>query len=317
MKNNQLFPIRELGSITGVNASTLRAWERRYGLLKPARTPKGHRLYTKEDVDIVERIKQLINDGHGFTSIKKIIQSASNASLLEDTKNIWQAPIHDIKTAVSDYSYARVDSVFNEISSLYPIEIVSEKFIRPLLEYYRQNDLLIAESGFFNKWLQVRFSSRFHHDNCLSHNAKKIIFSGPPEHETELMLVSNMIISQGYQAMFFGSLLPLNNIASVVEKSAAKALFIMPNQHLIEQLDDFSQSIKILNIPVFLFGETIATVGAFNEDSQKAHSTLENFTVIDRIIRSTLEPLGVKFLGNNSAVAVNIFRQQMRHQYHE
>ena len=53
MKNNQLFPIRELGSITGVNASTLRAWERRYGLLKPARTPKGHRLYTKEDVDIL------------------------------------------------------------------------------------------------------------------------------------------------------------------------------------------------------------------------------------------------------------------------
>ncbi|MDB2590104.1 MerR family transcriptional regulator [Candidatus Thioglobus sp.] len=317
MQNNQLFPIRELDSITGVNASTLRAWERRYGLLKPVRTPKGHRLYSQEDIDIVERVKQLLNDGHGFTSIKKIIQSSSNSRSLEDIQDIWQKPIHDIKTAVSDYSYARVDSVFNEISSLYPIEMVSEKFIRPLLEYYRKNDLLIAESGFFNKWLQIRFSDRFQHDNCLSHKAKKIIFSGPPEHEAELMLVSNMIISQGYQAISFGSLLPLHNIASVVEKSAAKALFIMPNQHLIEQLDDFSHLIKTLNIPVFLFGETIATVGAVNDGSQKAHSTLENFTVVDRIIRSTLEPLGVKFLGNNSAVAVNIFRKQMRHQYHE
>ena len=45
-----LIPIRELSSLTGVNSVTLRAWERRYGLLKPQRTPKGHRLYSMQDV---------------------------------------------------------------------------------------------------------------------------------------------------------------------------------------------------------------------------------------------------------------------------
>ena len=38
------FPIRVVSQRTGVNSVTLRAWERRYGLLKPLRTPKGHRL---------------------------------------------------------------------------------------------------------------------------------------------------------------------------------------------------------------------------------------------------------------------------------
>ena len=38
-----LYPIREVSRLTGVNSVTLRAWERRYGLIRPQRTPKGHR----------------------------------------------------------------------------------------------------------------------------------------------------------------------------------------------------------------------------------------------------------------------------------
>ena len=40
-------PIREVARQTGVNAVTLRAWERRYGLIVPQRTPKGHRLFSR------------------------------------------------------------------------------------------------------------------------------------------------------------------------------------------------------------------------------------------------------------------------------
>ena len=39
-----------VSSLTGVNSVTLRAWERRYNLIRPQRTAKGHRLYTQRDV---------------------------------------------------------------------------------------------------------------------------------------------------------------------------------------------------------------------------------------------------------------------------
>ncbi|MBF4212988.1 MerR family DNA-binding transcriptional regulator, partial [Pseudomonas donghuensis] len=39
----ELFPIREVARLTGVNPVTLRAWERRYGLIQPTRTESGHR----------------------------------------------------------------------------------------------------------------------------------------------------------------------------------------------------------------------------------------------------------------------------------
>lgn len=51
-----LFPIREVARLTGVNPVTLRAWERRYGLIQPLRTESGHRLYSSTDIDTVHRI---------------------------------------------------------------------------------------------------------------------------------------------------------------------------------------------------------------------------------------------------------------------
>ena len=49
-------PIRAVASLTGVNAVTLRAWERRYGLIRPLRTPSGHRMYTHQHIDQIHRV---------------------------------------------------------------------------------------------------------------------------------------------------------------------------------------------------------------------------------------------------------------------
>ena len=50
MRDDSLFSIGEVARQTGVNPVTLRAWQRRYGLVVPQRTAKGHRLYTEQDV---------------------------------------------------------------------------------------------------------------------------------------------------------------------------------------------------------------------------------------------------------------------------
>lgn len=61
--NETTLPIREISKITGVNSVTLRAWERRYGLIKPLRTSKGHRLYRAEDLERVREIQSWLSRG--------------------------------------------------------------------------------------------------------------------------------------------------------------------------------------------------------------------------------------------------------------
>jgi DNA-binding transcriptional MerR regulator len=57
------FTIRSVSALTGVNPNTLRAWERRYGLLSPERTPSGYRMYTQADVDRLRAVQDLLNRG--------------------------------------------------------------------------------------------------------------------------------------------------------------------------------------------------------------------------------------------------------------
>ena len=56
-------PIGEIARRSGVSEATLRAWERRYGLLEPERTDGGHRRYREQDVEQVRRVVALIEEG--------------------------------------------------------------------------------------------------------------------------------------------------------------------------------------------------------------------------------------------------------------
>jgi DNA-binding transcriptional MerR regulator len=58
--------IGEVADELGVNTSLLRYWEKEFGTLRPKRTNKGERLYTKDDIAQLRKIQHLVKD-KGFT----------------------------------------------------------------------------------------------------------------------------------------------------------------------------------------------------------------------------------------------------------
>jgi DNA-binding transcriptional MerR regulator len=69
-----LLPIRSVARITGINPITLRAWERRYDLIRPTRTPAGHRLYSQQDIRTIQRIQELAEGGMGMARIAALLE---------------------------------------------------------------------------------------------------------------------------------------------------------------------------------------------------------------------------------------------------
>ena len=57
------YSIGDVAERCGINPVTLRAWQRRYGLLKPQRSEGGHRLFDEEDIQRIEEIKRWISNG--------------------------------------------------------------------------------------------------------------------------------------------------------------------------------------------------------------------------------------------------------------
>lgn len=62
----RLFRIGEVSRLTGVKAFVLRYWEQEIPTLQPVKTPTGHRLYRRADIDTVFEIKRLLYED-GFT----------------------------------------------------------------------------------------------------------------------------------------------------------------------------------------------------------------------------------------------------------
>jgi len=62
----ETFRIGEVCRLTSTKAFVLRYWETEFPMLRPLKTPKGHRLYHREDIETVLEIKRLLYQ-EGFT----------------------------------------------------------------------------------------------------------------------------------------------------------------------------------------------------------------------------------------------------------
>lgn len=90
--NQALYPIREVSRITGVNSITLRAWERRYGLIEPVRTESGHRLYTEAHIQQVQQAVVLTQQGIPISRVKSVIEQTAS-SMPDMAANLSQSSV--------------------------------------------------------------------------------------------------------------------------------------------------------------------------------------------------------------------------------
>ena len=160
-------PIREVARQTGVNAVTLRAWERRYGLIVPQRTPKGHRLFNADHVQRIQTILTWLNRGVPVSQVKQLIDNAQPVD--DSVENEWQNLRQTLIQAIGQLAERRVDDVFNQAMALYPPRTLCEQLLLPLLKELEQRWQgqfgAQMERVFFHSWLRSKFGARMYHNN--------------------------------------------------------------------------------------------------------------------------------------------------------
>jgi len=67
------YKVGTMAKLTGLSPAVLRAWERRYGLLHPERGPGGQRLYTDQDLLVLRRVRQLLDEGRSIGEAVRVV----------------------------------------------------------------------------------------------------------------------------------------------------------------------------------------------------------------------------------------------------
>jgi DNA-binding transcriptional MerR regulator len=155
--SDELLPIREVVRLTGVNPVTLRAWERRYGLIQPVRTEGGHRLYSAQDVATIRSIMLWTDRGVSVSKVGSILTrnaSAANAppsqpAAVDAAAGEWQQWQQSLLQALQQFDQARLDQLYGQVFSTYPLSVAFEQVLMPV--WYQQR----LESGFghVSQWL--------------------------------------------------------------------------------------------------------------------------------------------------------------------
>ncbi|HEY5776011.1 MAG TPA: MerR family transcriptional regulator [Xanthomonadales bacterium] len=281
-----LYPIRTVSELTRVNAITLRAWERRYGLFEPVRKASGHRLYTQEHIDLITRVVGLLDRGMRIGQVKAQLDAEANARAASAPENMmlndfWGRYLQRMIAAVIQFNEAGLEETYGTALSLYPMDEVTEKLLMPLLQElgrrWEQGDGSIAEEHFFAFYIRNKLGARFHHRPKSKTGAKILLACLPGDrHETGLLLFALAASSAGYQTILLGADMPLEDLPAVAAKTGARAIVLsgtlQPGSELLERA--LPRLAGQTEVPVFVGGHASVKVhDALNKTGVKALGT--------------------------------------------
>lgn len=257
-----LFPIGTVSEQTGINTVTLRAWERRYGLLKPRRTPKGHRLYSQHDVDRVKQVLALLDQGIPVSRIRDVLDSGRpNLPLLTTAKDVqtddpWRYYHTLFRRCIHKLDTRSLEHSFNEAASLYPLELMAKKLLQPLYQQLRQQAHCLpsttADYAFLHEFLCARLGSRYLQYNSRA-NGKRILLLNTQVSNThiERLLIANILSSHGYQISLLGTHITPDHLPLVLERTAFDAIILVGDCNTNTR-DAMSALVAMNQIPLFL-----------------------------------------------------------------
>jgi DNA-binding transcriptional MerR regulator len=266
-KSDQLYPIGTVSEMTGVNSITLRAWERRYGLIQPQRTPKGHRLYSQYDIELIETILQNLNQGLSISKVSDRLKHALDPITKEPVSDVWINYRERMINAIALFDESVLDAVYNEAMALYPVDVVTRKMIEPLLEDLGErwqkavnapDQIPIAEEHFFSVFIRNKLGARFHHRNIQNHGPRLVLACMPGEfHEFGLLLFALAAHARGFRIILLGADMPLHELPIVVHKTGCDGIVLAGSERLsCEALYcDLAELARQMNEPVFIGGQ--------------------------------------------------------------
>ncbi len=244
-----LYPIRTVSRLTGVPAVTLRAWERRHGILHPTRTDKGHRLYSEAEVERIRQVVALLERGVAVSQAGALLAPAARAVAADAAPGMalppapvpapspgqggdpWPGYVEAMLAGVRGFDTAALDSIYNDALSLHPIDRVAQYLTGPVLARlgaaWPDQEASIAREHFFSHFLRNKLGARFHHLNSRAQGPRLVAACPAGEHhELGLLQFALAAAGQGYRLVMLGADVPAAEIAAAVRMAAARAVVL-------------------------------------------------------------------------------------------
>ena len=295
-KQEELFPIREVSRLTGVNPVTLRAWERRYGLIVPTRTDSAHRLYSQGDIEAVRSILAWIERGVAVSKVGKILARSDAARSVvvsrseEVTGTEWEDWQNQFRARVSAFDEQGLGRLYGHVFSTYPQTVVFQQVLMPLWQ-----EMLVRKDSFgqtsewlfLDSFLRARVLSRLHLGQPPADQRILLVAIPGHCHEVELLVAGLLLAGNDLRINVLALGQPLLELPLVCEKVNPLALILFSNHAPTDEMYlGLTRLAQGLECPVAFAGEAAdlaadalrdSSIGCLGSDAASMRRRLERF----------------------------------------
>ena len=152
-----LVRIGELSRRVGVGPDRLRAWERRYGLLRPLRTSGGFRLYSREDEQRVRDMQAQLARGLSAAQAAEVVLAAHQPPPSRTPSDELRS---QLAAALAEFDDARANAVLDHLFAVHGPDVAMRDVIYPYLralgEAWARAEIDVGQEHFASNLLQRR-----------------------------------------------------------------------------------------------------------------------------------------------------------------
>jgi DNA-binding transcriptional MerR regulator len=215
-----LVRIGELGRRTGVSPELLRAWEQRYGLLQPSRSPGGFRLYSALDESRVRRVIELLAGGLSAA------EAAREALLLDGQAHLGPADVAalslELRQALDAFDDEKAHAALDRLLEGLPVESaladVLLPYLRELGHRWASGEATVAQEHFASALLRGRLLALARGWDR-GRGQRVLLACLPGElHDLGLLAFGLLVASRGWRVTFLGADTPLDTLADTAAR---------------------------------------------------------------------------------------------------
>jgi MerR family transcriptional regulator, light-induced transcriptional regulator len=218
--------IGEVARRTGVAVPTLRAWERRYGLLSPDRTEGGHRLYGELDIERVRAMVRLLDDGwSAAAAAREVLREPARVTRLRPIAGDGDAAqdlVDRLEAAVDAFDGAAADGAVDDVFARLQVPRALEEVLLPVLrnvgEGWQDDPRVIAREHFTTNTLRPRLQRLLRTSAAGSSGAPTLLAATPEHEEHDLGLLAACVVAAdaGWRVHYLGARTPSGAIERAV-----------------------------------------------------------------------------------------------------
>jgi methanogenic corrinoid protein MtbC1 len=223
--------IGELSRRTGVSPELLRAWERRYGLFEPARSPGRFRLYSDADLARVHAMQGHIAEGlSAAEAARAVLASPARPSVPTVEAPALAAPTSELRDALDSFDEPRANAAIDTLLARMSLAGFLRDAVLPLLrelgERWARGEVTVAQEHFASNYLRGRLLAlgRGWGRGAGPH----ALLAAPPGelHDLGLVVLGVALRDHGWRITFLGADTPIETVAETARSTSADVVVL-------------------------------------------------------------------------------------------